>query len=115
MTSLLGYAMSKIVMARSYFNQAVTPIRNVSISGLLFHLTEEEIFDYLVFHDRLKISMTIQHNVLNFKGEISRYFASDEGYNIGINFFAGDPEDYKILENFIFEQNKKKMHHTVHR
>ncbi len=109
MMELLSYAMTKNVMAATYYKDPITPVVNMSISGLLFNLTDEEVFDYLTFHDRLKLTMQIKHEFIHFYAEISRYFPSGKGYDIGVNFLSGEPENYKILENFIHDQNMDRI------
>lgn len=102
---LLNYAMSKTVIARSYFRHTYSRIVNISRSGLLFELNNRIIFDYLTFHDRLKMVFNIRHHQLAMRGTISRFFPWADGYNIGVEFFDAGPDDFKVMENFIYTRN----------
>lgn len=106
LANLLSYAMSKTVLARSYFRHTYSRILNISRSGLLFELNNRIVFDYLTYHDRLKMEFNIRHHQLSFKGAISRFAASKNGFNIGVQFFGANPDDYIIIENFIYQRQK---------
>ncbi len=106
LASIFSYALTKKVIARSYYSHPITRIVNISMSGLLFELNNRTIFDYLVFQDMLKLEIQIRTSLLEFVTEITRYFPTESGYNIGVNFLSANPEDFKILENYIFENRK---------
>ncbi|MCB1314952.1 MAG: DUF1577 domain-containing protein [Leptospiraceae bacterium] len=101
---LLNYAMSKTVIARSFYRHTYTRVMNISMSGLLFELNNQEIFDYLTFHDRLKMIFNIKHHVLEMHGEITRYLPTQEGFHVGVEFFKQGPDDARILESFIYDR-----------
>ncbi|MCB1324735.1 MAG: DUF1577 domain-containing protein [Spirochaetales bacterium] len=103
LAKLLSHAMSKSVLARTYFKHTYTRIANISLSGLLFEINDRVIFDYLTYHDRIKMLIQIKHNLLTMSGEITRYFPSRDGFKLGVEFFKAGPGDFKVLENFIFE------------
>ncbi|MBX7059696.1 MAG: DUF1577 domain-containing protein [Leptospirales bacterium] len=106
LAQLLSYAMSKTVIARSYFRHTYTRVINISMGGLLFELTNRQIFDFLTFHDKLNMLTPVRHSLLNFKGEITRFYPSRDGFNIGVRFFHAGPDDYRMLESFIYDRNK---------
>lgn len=106
MAHALNYAMSKTVIARSYFRHTYTRVMNISLGGLLFELTNRTIFDYLTYHDRIKMLVPVRHTLLEMEGEITRFFPYGEGYNIGVRFYQTAPDDYKELENFIYERSR---------
>lgn len=106
MAQLLNYAMSKSAISQVYFHNAVTRVVNISLGGLLFELNDRVIFDHLTFHDRLKILLPIRHQMLELHAEVTRYFPTKNGFNIGVEFFKAAPEDFKILEKFIHDRSK---------
>ena len=106
---LFSYALSRTVIARSYLSHPVTRVSNLSLSGLLFELKDRQLFNYLVFHDQIRVSLQVKDNILQFTGAISRYFPTDRGYNVGINFIDADPESFKLLERFIYEKRKSEI------
>lgn len=106
LAQLLSYAMSKTVIARSYFRHTYSRVVNISMGGLLFEINNRQIFDFLTFHDRLNMLVPVRHSLLNFRGEITRFYPSRDGYNVGIRFFHGGPDDYRTLERFIYERNR---------
>ena len=108
LAGLLGYAMSKVVLALSFFKHSLTRISNISLGGLLFELNQKEIFDFLIFHDNLKISIQLRNHILNFKGEITRSFPCKGGYCIGVNFYRADENDFLVLEEFLYSNIKKR-------
>ena len=110
LAQLLNYGMSKTVIARSYFRHALTKIVNISLTGILFELNDKVLFDYLTYHDRLKMIIPIRHHTLNMIGGISRYYPTEEGYHIGVEFFTGAPDDFKHLENFFYERSRRSFH-----
>ncbi len=106
LSQLLSYGMSKAVIARSFYRHAVTRIVNLSLTGLLFELSDVRLFDYLTFHDRLKISLEIKNRDLEFTGLITRYYPTDDGFHIGVNFFGAAPGDFRRLEEFLYERSR---------
>ena len=106
LSQLLSYGLSKAVIARSYFQHAVTRVVNLSLTGLLFELNDGPLFDYLTYHDRLKINLEVKNQDLQFSGIITRYYPTDDGYHIGVNFYAAGPGDFKRLEEFLYERSR---------
>lgn len=106
LVQVFNQILNKTVISRSYYSHPITPIRNISLSGLLFHIEDENLFNHLIFHDRLKMDLQLKHDTLSMIGEISRYFPVESGYNIGINFYDANPGGFQILENFIYDKNR---------
>lgn len=106
LAQLLNYAMSKTVLARSYSRHTFTRIVNISMGGLLFELTNKTVFDYLTYHDHLEMHIQMRHHMMHLHGEITRYFPTKDGFNIGVNFYDAGPDDYRVLENFIYERSR---------
>ena len=104
LAGLLSYAMSKVVIAMSYYRHSLTRIVNISMGGLLFELNQKEIFDFLIFHDNIKLEIQLKQSVLNFKAEITRSFPCSNGHCIGVNFYGAEGDDFKTLENFLFRK-----------
>ena len=104
LAQLMNYAMSKTVIARSYFRHTFSRVVNISMGGLLFELNNRTIFDYLTFHDHLKMEIQIRHHLMHLSGEITRYYPTREGFNIGVRFYQSGPDDYKVLQNFVAEK-----------
>ncbi len=113
MATLLSYAMSKTVVARAFYRDPITRVINVSLGGLLFEVTNKVVFDYLTDHDHLKIRMPIRHHELEVHGEITRYYPTKAGYNVGVRFYRFGPDDYRVLENFIFERGRISFRHGI--
>ena len=103
---LFSYALSKNVISRTYYRHALTRVVNISLSGLLFELNDDILFDYLTFHDKVKLTVQVKQNILHFTGEITRYYPWAEGYNVGVKFSHANPGDYKHLENFLFSRTR---------
>ncbi len=110
LAQLMNYGMSKSLISRMYFQNAGTRIINISLSGLLFELNDKALFDYMTFHDKLKILLPIRHHVMELHAEITRYYPTAHGYNIGVEFFKAGPDDMKVLENFIHVRGKMSFH-----
>ncbi len=106
LAQLMNYAMSKTVIARSYFRHTFSRVVNISMGGLLFELNNRTIFDYLTFHDHLKMEIQIRHHLMHLSGEITRYYPTREGFNIGVRFYQAGPDDYKVLQNFVAERSR---------
>jgi len=106
LSGLLSYAMSKVVLAMSFYKHSLTRIVNISLGGLLFELNQKEIFDFLIFNENLKIVIQLKNHVLNFKGEISRSFPCKDGYCIGVNFYSAGGDDFQHLEEFLYAKIK---------
>ncbi len=109
---ILSYAMSKVVIARTYLSHPLVPIVNISISGLLFHLEDEQLFDHLLFNDRIKMLLNIKHTQMEIMGEITRYFPTEKGFNMGVHFTSAAPENFKILEQFVYESSQSGLVHA---
>ena len=110
LAQLLSYAMTKNAIYRSYFQHTMIRVSNISLTGLLFELQDDALFDFLTFHDHIVMKLSIRHNTLVLKGVISRYYPSENGYMIGVNFTDAAPDDYRILENFIYERVRAVFH-----
>lgn len=106
LTQLLNYAMSKTAIARTFYSHALTRVVNISLGGMLFELNNQVLFDYLTFHDKLRMVLQIRYHLLHLEGEITRYFPTPNGYNIGFRFFKADPDSYKVLEQFIYDRSR---------
>lgn len=108
LSRLFSYAMSKTVISRSYYDHALLPVVNVSMSGLLFQLNNVNLFDYLISNDMVKLEMDVKQYTLSIRGELTRYFPYQKGFNLGVNFLEAEPDDYRHLEQYIFEISRKK-------
>lgn len=104
---LLSYALSKKHIADQFFKTHNSRVVNLSMNGLLFELNDTQVFNYLIDHDRLKVCIPIKNHETQMRAEITRLLPSEKGYRIGVNFFSGDPEDFLILETYVYE---KMMH-----
>ncbi len=106
LTQLLNYAMSKTAIARTFYTHALTRVVNISLGGMLFELNNQVLFDYLTFHDKLRIVLQIRYHLLTLEGEVTRYFPTAQGYNVGFRFFKADQDSYRVLEQFIFDRGR---------
>lgn len=106
LAQLLNYAMSKTVIARSYFRHTFTRVVNISMGGLLFELNNRTIFDYLTFHDQLNMEIQIRHHLMHLHGEVTRYYPTRDGFNVGVQFHRSGPDDYRTLQGFVAERSR---------
>lgn len=106
LTQLLNYAMSKTAIARTFFTHSLTRVVNLSLGGMLFELNNQILFDYLTFHDKLRVVLQIRYHLLTMEGEVTRYFPTPNGYNVGFRFFKASPDAYRVLEQFIFDRSR---------
>jgi len=106
LVQMLNYAMSKTAIARTYFKHTLIRVVNVSLGGCLFEMNNEVLFDYLTFHDRLKILLQIRYHILDLHAEVSRYYPTEKGYHLGVRFLKAGPDDYRALEEYIYNRNK---------
>lgn len=102
---LFSYAISKIRIRASHFDQSSVETRvvNISLSGLLLELSDPAIFRYLKQHRRLKMLIPIMGDDLELYGEIVRFSERNGFYYLGVLFFKSKPGDMIRLEKFIHE------------
>ena len=110
MTEIASYGFTKISIRGNNFNTLYTNTRiiDISISGLLFEITDENLYNYLVKHNTIKMYIPIGRKTLTLSGEIIRYFKIEENYEklfrLGITFISSNPDDMNILETYIYER-----------
>jgi hypothetical protein len=108
MTGIYSYGLTKIAIKGNRFNQSYRNIKvvDISISGLLFEITDEGLFRYLKKpnNNLIKMEIPIDKYVLKMSGEIVRYSVAEGAFHIGVNFLESNPDDMKILETYIFER-----------
>ena len=110
MTEIACYGFTKISIRGNNFNTLYTNTRiiDISISGLLFEITDENLYNYLVKHNTIKMYIPIGRKTLTLSGEIIRYFKIEENYEkiyrLGITFISSNPDDMNILETYIYER-----------
>jgi hypothetical protein len=111
MTEIFSYGLTKIAIKGNTFNEIYTNTRivDISISGLLFEISDENLFQYLKKHSSIKMYIPMGKHKLEINGEIIRYIVSDDGYKLGVNFFSSNPGDMKILETYIYEKKNVKI------
>jgi hypothetical protein len=85
-----------------------TRILDISISGLLFEISDENLFNYLKKHNTIKMYIPIGKKTLSLSGEIIRFFDTMDDYQkiyrMGVTFISSNPDDMNILENFIYDR-----------
>ena len=106
MMEIASYGFTKIAIRGNSYDALYTntKIVDVSISGLLFEIGDESLYNYLKKHNNIKMYIPIGKETLIMSGEIVRFVIAESGYRLGVNFFASNPDDMKILENFIHER-----------
>jgi hypothetical protein len=106
MTEIASYGFTKIAIRGNNFNTLYTNTRiiDISISGLLFEIADDSLYNYLKKHNTIKMYIPVGKYTLTVSGEIVRYVVSEDGYRLGVNFFASNPGDMKVLENYIYEK-----------
>ncbi|MEM7182949.1 MAG: DUF1577 domain-containing protein, partial [Spirochaetota bacterium] len=103
MAEISSYGFTKIAIKGNRFNTLYTntKILDISISGLRFEIYDEKLYQYLRKHNTIKMYIPIGQRTLVINGEILRYEESIDSYRMGVNYFSSNPDDMKILENYI--------------
>ncbi len=110
MTEIASYGFTKISIRGNNFNTMYTNTRilDISISGLLFEISDENLFKYLKKHNTIKMYIPIGKKTLSLSGEIIRFFDTMDDYQkiyrMGVTFISSNPDDMNILENFIYDR-----------
>lgn len=110
MTEIASYGFTKLSIRGNNFNTLYTntKIVDISASGLLFEISDENLYLYLKKHNAIKMYIPIGKNILNISGEILRFFKVDDEYEtvyrMGVLFFNSSPDDLYHLENYIYEK-----------
>ncbi|MCB1169761.1 MAG: DUF1577 domain-containing protein [Leptospiraceae bacterium] len=108
LATLLSYAMSRTAVARTYYREPLARLRNISIAGLLFEIRSHVLFDYLIDHDSLRVLLPLKNDVLEMEGDITRLFPVEDHFLIGMKFTGAGPDDFRRLENYIFQRLKSR-------
>jgi hypothetical protein len=106
LTEIFSYGLTKISIKGNSFNETYTntKIVDISISGLLFEINDESLFQYLKKHSSIKMYIPMGKHKLEIKSEIVRFIPSEDGFKVGVSFINSNPGDMKILENYIYER-----------
>jgi len=110
MTEIASYGFTKLSIRGNNFNTLYTNTKvvDISVSGLLFEISDENLFLYLKKHNAIKMYIPIGKNTLSISGEIIRFFKiedeSEPIYRMGVIFFNSSPDDLYHLENYIYEK-----------
>ena len=106
LVEIFSYGLTKISIKGNSFNEVYTNTRivDISISGLLFEISDISLFNYLKKHSSIKMYIPIGKNKLEVNAEIVRFITAEDGYKLGVNFFSSNPGDMKVLENYIYER-----------
>ncbi|MCE9501823.1 MAG: DUF1577 domain-containing protein, partial [Leptospira sp.] len=108
LAELVSYAFTKVTIKDNRFDmyRMNTKVMDISISGLLFEIEDENLYRYLLKHNKIKMYIPVDDRNLVISGEILRYFQKGTAFYLGVNFFASNPDDLKYLENYIFEKKR---------
>ncbi|MCB1141028.1 MAG: DUF1577 domain-containing protein [Leptospiraceae bacterium] len=110
MMEIASYGLTKIAIRGNNFNTLYTNTRiiDISISGLLFEITDENLFNYLKKHNAIKMYIPMGNHTLTLSGEIIRFVATqrdfEPAFRLGVNFFSSNPGDMRVLETYIHEK-----------
>lgn len=110
MTEIASYGFTKISIRGNNFNTLYTNTRilDISISGLLFEISDINLFKYLKKHNTIKMYIPIGKKTLAISGEIIRFIESNDAYEksykMGVTFISSNPDDMNTLEHFIFDR-----------
>lgn len=108
LTEIASYGFTKIAIRKDNINTTYvdTRIVDISISGLLFEVSDESLYNYLKKHNSIKMNIPIPgKTTLVITGEIVRFsVAEDNSFKLGVNFISSNPDDMKILEQYIYER-----------
>ncbi|MEQ8351781.1 MAG: DUF1577 domain-containing protein [Leptospiraceae bacterium] len=114
LATLLSYAMSRTAVARTYYTEPMARLSNISIAGLLFEIKNSVLFEYLIDHDSLRVLLPLKNDILEMEGDITRLFPSENGYLIGVRFTDAGPDDFKRLEQYIFQKTRARHEAGFH-
>lgn len=109
LSNLLSYAMTKTVIARSYYVRPLAEVINLSLAGVLFRVKSAMVYDYLIDHDFLKLKIPLMNEYLSFKGNITRMFSDGEKYHIALNFQESGEDDYRKLEQYLYSNTRQRL------
>jgi hypothetical protein len=109
--SLFNYGVTKshILYTRYAIGSQETPIVNISVDGLLLELEDENLFNYLHYHRRIKMNIPIYENILEIHGEIIRQYETNNRYYMAVIFFKSKSEDMARLESFIYDESLQRI------
>jgi len=108
LAEIVSYALTKVTIKDNRFSRfnTSTKIMDISISGLLFEIEDENLYKYMHKHNKIKMYIPIGEKNLVISAEILRYFKRGDNFYLGVNFFASNPDDLRYLENYIFEKER---------
>ena len=110
LSEISSYGYTKLAIRGNNFNTLYTntKIVDISISGLLFEISDENLYNYLKKHNTIKMYIPIGKHTLSLTGDIIRFFKNEEGFEttfrMGVTFTNSNPDDMNILETFIYER-----------
>jgi len=111
LVELFSYGITKnfILNSRYFLGSKETAIINLSLGGLLFELEDEILYNYLIYHKRIKMDIPVFENILEIQGEIIRYYVKNNKFYMAVLFFKSKPEDMAKLEKFLYEESQEKI------
>lgn len=113
LSRLLSYGMSKTAVSQTYYRAPLAKVKNLSMAGLLFEVQNPVLFEYLLDHDRLRVFLPLVNELLEFETEITRLFPSGKSYSVGLRFVEAGPDDYRILENYLYNRIQSNIRQGV--
>lgn len=117
LSEIISYAYTKVSIKEKKYDKmnVTTKIVDISLTGLLFEIDDEKMYNYLKKHNRLKMLIPIGNHKLNINGHIVRFIESgskdvkpfvEEGkFLLGVNYFSINPDDIMVLENYIYQKS----------
>lgn len=109
MADLLSYAMTKTVIAQTYFQRPLAEVANLSLAGVLMRLQSRTIYEYLIDHDILKTRIPLVNEHLAFHGEITRMYSDEDHFYVALKFTQGADDDYRKLEQYLFSDARQRL------
>lgn len=102
---VFSYAVTKVSIGSTHYDKATirTRVVNISMSGLLMEIDDATLYEYLKKNRRIKMQIPVMGEELEIFGEITRFFARDRYYYMGVMFFKTRPGDMVKLEEYIYE------------
>jgi len=103
--AIFSYAATKVSIRTSHYDpiRIRTRVVNISMSGLLMEIDDATLFEYLKKNRRIKILLPVRGEELEVYGEISRFYAHQGYFFMGVLFFKTRPGDMVKLEDFLYE------------
>lgn len=108
LSEIINYAITKVAIQISSYSEYKhsTKIIDISMTGLLFEIHNQKLFNYLKRHNVIKMNIPLPSGkTLVIRGVIVRYQEAEDRFLLGVNFFDSNPDDMLYLSNYLYEKS----------